>query len=260
MHVSKPIHKVILKIITERSTGDLQGKAQSDICITGRFLDLGCGSGNSVQALLDIGIDVFGYDTVFRSGNHIASLVNEGRVKLIEQKEESAYNIPFPDSFFDLVYADQVVEHVQDIGVFTEELFRVLKTGGLFVAYLPSKFKPFEAHVGIPLGGVFSSLLYIKICVLVGMYKSKKRQKYRKLSSLEIAETIKEWLDEKTYYRTKSELYKVFSKKFQKVECREDLLLDSISGNTAGIIRRIPFGVKLFGAVWSHLIIAEKQG
>tara|TARA_R110002110_G_scaffold9271_1_gene45836 strand:- start:482 stop:1201 length:720 start_codon:yes stop_codon:yes gene_type:complete len=47
--------------------------------------------------------------------------------------------IPYPDATFDLVFADNVVEHLADpVGVF-REVGRVLKTGGIFLFKTPNK-------------------------------------------------------------------------------------------------------------------------
>ncbi|MBD1211367.1 MAG: methyltransferase domain-containing protein [Dolichospermum circinale Clear-D4] len=97
--------------------------------------------------------------------------MSNGNLKLINLDN---YKIPFQDNYFDIIYADQVLEHVQD------------------------------------------------------------------LNSL-------------------SELYNAFSQKFSSVKYREDLLLDSFSRKSAKLISSIPFGIKIFGLIWSHLLIDQKS-
>lgn len=46
-------------------------------------------------------------------------------------------NIPFDDGYFDAVIAQEVLEHVQDIGHSVSEIHRVLKTGGRFYCQMP---------------------------------------------------------------------------------------------------------------------------
>ena len=48
--------------------------------------------------------------------------------------------LPFDDAAFDLVYADWVLEHIEDPDVFTAEVTRVLKPGGWFCARTPNRF------------------------------------------------------------------------------------------------------------------------
>jgi SAM-dependent methyltransferase len=47
--------------------------------------------------------------------------------------------LPFPDSAFDVIFSDWVLEHVEDPGRFTRELKRILKPGGWFCARTPNK-------------------------------------------------------------------------------------------------------------------------
>lgn len=47
--------------------------------------------------------------------------------------------LPFPDDSFDLVYADWVLEHVENPEHFAAEALRVLKTGGWFCARTPNR-------------------------------------------------------------------------------------------------------------------------
>lgn len=240
----KPIHKIINLYSNERDFN----LAKS------RFLDIGCGSGDAVKELLDFGIDAYGVDIGFKAGKNLDSLVSNGRLQLIELEK---YRVPFEDNYFDVVYADQVVEHVQDINTFIDEVFRVLKPDGFFVAYFPSKYKPIEPHVGIPLGGLFSASWYIRCCVFIGAYY---QEKSRKSDHANIkASKIKAYLDQKTCYRTKFELSNKFWQKFSVVKYREDLLLDSISRISAKLIRSMPLGTRIFGFLWSHLLIADKS-
>lgn len=47
--------------------------------------------------------------------------------------------IPYPDATFDVVYASNVLEHVQDPQVVFNEIARVLQPGGVFLAKTPNK-------------------------------------------------------------------------------------------------------------------------
>ena len=48
--------------------------------------------------------------------------------------------LPFLDGSFDLIVADFVLEHIESPKEFSEEVSRVLKSGGLFAARTPHKF------------------------------------------------------------------------------------------------------------------------
>lgn len=47
--------------------------------------------------------------------------------------------IPYADNTFDVVFSDNVIEHVENPGVVFKEIQRVLKPGGVFLAKTPNK-------------------------------------------------------------------------------------------------------------------------
>ena len=57
--------------------------------------------------------------------------------------------IPYEDNVFDVVFSDNVMEHVQNPGVVFREVSRVLKVGGHFISKTPSKlhYVPFFARL-----------------------------------------------------------------------------------------------------------------
>ena len=239
-----PIHKVINQYSKEIGFKFKESKV----------LDIGCGSGDAVKEMLEFGIETYGVDISFKPGQNLELLISNGNLKLINLDN---YKIPFQDNYFDIIYADQVLEHVQDLNSFIDEVFRVLKPNGFFVAYFPSKYKPVEPHVGIPFGGFFRPILYLYICVFIGAYYIQKSSKSD--SKGEKVSKIRAYLDYNTCYRTKCDLHNAFSQKFSTVKYREDLLLDSFSRKSAKLISSIPFGIKIFGLIWSHLLIAQKS-
>lgn len=57
-----------------------------------------------------------------------------------EAKKMEGHRIPYPDRTFDLVFSACVWEHLEDPGLALDEVFRVLKPGGLYIAKTPSRF------------------------------------------------------------------------------------------------------------------------
>lgn len=95
------------------------------------ILDLGAGAG-IVEAMNFKGLSrrVCGVDLDPRVESN--PMLDEGRVA-------DASGIPYPDQAFDVVFADNVVEHLADpLGVF-REVHRVLKPGGVFLFKTPNK-------------------------------------------------------------------------------------------------------------------------
>lgn len=117
---------------------DLKGK---------RILDLGCGIGRYSQNFKDLGGEVFGLD-VDEEKIEIAKKINPG-INFLASRAE---NLPFSDNFFDVIFVNEVLEHVEDDKKAVKELFRTLKPGGSAIIFAPNVFYPFETH-GIYLFG-----------------------------------------------------------------------------------------------------------
>jgi ubiquinone/menaquinone biosynthesis C-methylase UbiE len=70
-------------------------------------------------------------------------------IKNVELKEASAYELPFTDDFFDLVYMVTVLMEIPDKGRALREVRRVLKPGGILAVteYFPDPDYPFRSTV-----------------------------------------------------------------------------------------------------------------
>jgi SAM-dependent methyltransferase len=109
-----------------------------------RVLDAGCGYGRNLVYLLREGCEVFALDADAEGVAHMKALAAElaphlpsenFRVGVIEK-------MPFPDEFADVVMCNSVLHFARDEQHFlamVEELWRVLRPGGLFFARLGSR-------------------------------------------------------------------------------------------------------------------------
>ena len=94
-----------------------------------RLLDLGCDNGDWTIALAEkigtrhiAGIEI------------IAQAVQESLDKGIDCRKADLCEIfPFEENSFDIVHANQVIEHVTNIDHFIQEIYRVLKPRGYVV-------------------------------------------------------------------------------------------------------------------------------
>jgi len=106
-------------------------------------LDYGAGRGNVKQMnFLNVAKFVAGVDpdkAVFKN-----PYLNEAKLLNL-----SGSIIPYEDNEFDVVFSDNVLEHVADIEITFKEIIRVLKPGGVFVSKTPNKwhYMPFIARV-----------------------------------------------------------------------------------------------------------------
>ncbi len=114
--------------------GPLRGK---------RAIDCGCGAGEYVRALTQLGADAWGIEYSTEKIDEAKRLggLSEGRVAVGDIEA-----IDFPDAHFDIALVNEVLEHVprDDAGI--REVHRVLKPGGVAVIFSPNRLYPFETH------------------------------------------------------------------------------------------------------------------
>ena len=96
-----------------------------------RVLDLGCGNGRLLQIFKNVAVDYFGIDSSEK-------LIEIAREKYPEDRFRvaDAFNLSFPDNYFDKVYSIAVFHHIPSKELrlqFLKETKRVLKPRGLFI-------------------------------------------------------------------------------------------------------------------------------
>jgi ubiquinone/menaquinone biosynthesis C-methylase UbiE len=115
------------------------------------ILDLGCGEGVWLEKFTE---ETGSYELVYGSEydkEQVDKLQSAYSLQPSAFNPEHVVNCPgealaFPDNFFDIVFQNEVLEHVQDDRKTLEECYRVLKPGGLLVLFTPNRFWPFEQH------------------------------------------------------------------------------------------------------------------
>lgn len=103
------------------------------------MLDLGCGLGMYTRQLQRFSDRVYGIDVeaprVAQGGKAVPGL-------MVARGE----NLPFNDNTFDVVFSNEVLEHVDNDADTVREIVRVLKPGGHFVFFVPNRRYFFETH------------------------------------------------------------------------------------------------------------------
>jgi SAM-dependent methyltransferase len=96
-----------------------------------KILDAGCGPGNLASKLLPWG-EVVGADAS-------ADALEFCKQKhFIDVKQITTKQLPFPDNSFDLIFAIEVIEHIEDDIFAMQELKRVLKPNGYLIVTVPA--------------------------------------------------------------------------------------------------------------------------
>lgn len=96
-----------------------------------KILNLGGGTGSDLSVIKE-----FGEIYVIDIDPKALELVPDRFVH--EKRVCDACQMPYPDSYFDLVVAFDVLEHIEDDGRVISEIYRVLKPTGYFVFTVPA--------------------------------------------------------------------------------------------------------------------------
>ena len=112
-----------------------------------RVLDMGCGAGRHAFELYRRGADVVALDQNTSDLAAVAvmfeAMAAEGQVPTGSSAatvEGDALALPFDDGEFDRIIAAEILEHIPDDRTAMEELFRVLKPGGVLAVTVPRWF------------------------------------------------------------------------------------------------------------------------
>jgi SAM-dependent methyltransferase len=104
-----------------------------------RVLDAGCGSGRTLQELVDYG-EVSGIELDAESAE-LARSRDHGEVRTGRLEE-----LPWSEATFDLITCLDVIEHVPDDGAALSELRRVCRPGGWLLVTVPAYQALWSAH------------------------------------------------------------------------------------------------------------------
>ncbi len=98
-------------------------------------LDAGCGTGYTAYSLSSIARVIVGIDFKEKRINEAKEKYQADNLYFMEANIEK---IPFPDSFFDIVYSCWVLEHLEHPEQFLKEVHRVLKPDGILLLLVPN--------------------------------------------------------------------------------------------------------------------------
>ncbi len=111
------------------------------------ILDQACGEGVWLNKFAELThpSNVYGFDIDPDSVNKFKK-DTQTKIPHTNIKVCSAEELDFGDNFFDIVFSNEVLEHVNDDKKSVEEALRVLKPGGKFIIFTPNRGWPFETH------------------------------------------------------------------------------------------------------------------
>jgi ubiquinone/menaquinone biosynthesis C-methylase UbiE len=108
----------------------------------GKILEAGCGVGNWVMILENMGWNVFGVDISLRSLQKAASFANKNNKK-VQFLMGDLRSIPCKENSFDVIVSYGAIEHFHETSRAVEEFFRVLRVKGVCLVTTPN---PYSFH------------------------------------------------------------------------------------------------------------------
>lgn len=97
----------------------------------GRLLDVGCGDGEAMEILRDLGWQTYGVE-------FDPQAVEAAQRRGLDVRQGTLTDAAFPDETFDAISSVHVIEHVHDPRAFFTESCRVLRKGGTLLAVTPN--------------------------------------------------------------------------------------------------------------------------
>jgi SAM-dependent methyltransferase len=193
-----------------------------------RVLDLGCGIGSTVEALLARGLDAYGVDVGewwgqdFPSYWHDSPIPPEPVRQRLSCTTEKNYRLPYPDGHFDLIVSSQVFEHVFNYVDVFRELGRVAKPGAVSLHLFPGPGSPMEPHLLVPVIPLTRYHWWLRLWALV---KRRHRPTWR-----EEFEFLRESMRSNNY-PTRAQLHAFAAAAGVRLSFREELYIEAAEGS-----------------------------
>ena len=196
-----------------------------------RILDIGCGKGILLSTLLkelppkhpDLKIEFYGLDvddsriqekdyfkkTIDLLNQTAISFEWNNNLKLIHSED----HWPFEDNFFDIIFSNQVLEHVFNQRLFFDEIRRTIQEEGYSFHLFPLKHYFYEGHLLIPFVHKFkswtSTYYWIKAASYLGIGKYRIHKRNHLTNSIaHFSERHADYLAFQVNYQTAREMTK----------------------------------------------------
>ena len=185
------------------------------------ILDFGCGNGQLLSVLKNqkIGRNLFGVD-IFDDEEYktIKSNLKDITIKNIKPYEKIDFKIKF-----DIIIANQVFEHIEDIEKVCSQLSSILKPNGVLIAGFPTKEIILEPHLKLLFlhllpKNSFLLELYLKCASFLNIGSFKKYRYSNKSEKLAYLKKKISFVKEELFYRPSKKYIYIFKKYFSNIK------------------------------------------
>jgi len=214
------------------------------------LLDFGCGEGECLDQFRKAGFLTFGCDITFpdEPNSRLGSYLENGDIRKIR---ETPYRIPFEDNSFDIIFSNQVFEHVMDYDTVLAELRRILKPNGVGVHIFPGRWKMRESHTFVPFSSVIKGFWWSYLWARLGV-----RNQYAVgLSARETAKRYACYLKDHTNYLTRSQISGYVRKYFHDFRFAEEAFFLAYHPRLARVFARCPLLLEFVRALYSDTVM-----
>ena len=111
-------------------------KFANDFCKNKKVLDAGCGEGYGSCFISGNANEVIGVDVSYEAIQHAQKKYKRNNLKF---ERMSVQNLKFMNETFDAVLSFQVIEHLNDVNKFLNEIKKVLKKDGVAIISTPNR-------------------------------------------------------------------------------------------------------------------------
>ncbi|MBN2388696.1 MAG: class I SAM-dependent methyltransferase [Anaerolineales bacterium] len=190
------------------------------------ILDYGCGRGETVRVGRERGLNIFGAE-VFQSDQTRAAAQDSGQLGSFIREIKHG-RLDFPDAYFDFVFTNQVLEHVQDLEQVLGEIWRVLKPGCASLHLFPSRDVWREGHCGIPLLHRFPRDSHLRYPYALTLRKLG-LGKFKHVDPEGWTRKVLDFLDNYCTYRSRRTIFSTFKRYFTIALIEDDYLRARLS-------------------------------
>lgn len=186
-----------------------------------RVLDFGCGSGERVYQLRDLGYDAYGFDMIdvvnlrrpedrafFAALEGPRGGVGDTRVS------DEAMRVPFESRSFDFIFSETVIEHCYALDGMMRECARLLKADGFSVHTFPTRNSVIEPHMFVPFAGRIQSDWWLQLWARLGVRNGSQRT----MTARETVAHNRLYLESGLCYRPGAEVATIAARHFRTVE------------------------------------------